>query len=119
VNYTVDADAVDSDLHAAVRVGRRLHGVQGTRGRPQHELRISLRALRVRRQSELQRPLLPLDERRPLGIPAGSALFIVWQQGRESFVPQGEFQFNRDFGQAIGAPATNVFLVKFSKWLDL
>jgi len=49
----------------------------------------------------------------------GSALFVVWQQGREGFLPQGDFGFNRDFAGAIGAPATNLFLIKISRWLNL
>ena len=49
----------------------------------------------------------------------GSALFVVWQQGREGFLPQGDFGFNRDFASALGAPATNLFLIKISRWLNL
>jgi hypothetical protein len=49
---------------------------------------------------------------------AGSALFVVWQQGREENVPLGSFRFGRDFRGVFGAPASNVFLVKFSYWLN-
>jgi hypothetical protein len=48
----------------------------------------------------------------------GSALFVVWQQGRDDFVPRGDFRFGRDFGGVFDAPATNVFLVKISRWLN-
>ena len=48
----------------------------------------------------------------------GSALFIVWQQGREENAEQGEFRFGRDLRGAFNAPATNVFLVKLSRWLN-
>jgi Domain of unknown function (DUF5916)/Carbohydrate family 9 binding domain-like len=48
----------------------------------------------------------------------GSTLFVVWQQGREENVPLGSFRFGRDFGGVFGAPASNVFLVKFSYWLN-
>jgi hypothetical protein len=48
----------------------------------------------------------------------GSALFVVWQQGREDTTSQGHFEYNRDFGRALTAPGTNVFLVKFSRWLN-
>jgi uncharacterized protein DUF5916/cellulose/xylan binding protein with CBM9 domain len=48
----------------------------------------------------------------------GSALFVVWQQGREETGSQGDFKFDRDFTGAFHAPATNVFLVKFSRWLN-
>jgi Domain of unknown function (DUF5916)/Carbohydrate family 9 binding domain-like len=48
----------------------------------------------------------------------GSALFVVWQQGRELVTSQADFRFGRDFGDAFGAPATNMFLVKISRWLN-
>ena len=49
----------------------------------------------------------------------GSAMFIVWQQGREGFVPQGDFHFDRDFGQALTGAATNLFLIKISRWFNI
>jgi hypothetical protein len=49
----------------------------------------------------------------------GSALFVVWQQGRQDSLSHGDFQFGRDFGGAFSAPAHNVFLVKFSYWLNM
>jgi hypothetical protein len=48
----------------------------------------------------------------------GSALFIVWQQGREERTANGDFRFGRDFGDIFGSPANNVFLVKLSYWLN-
>jgi hypothetical protein len=48
----------------------------------------------------------------------GSALYVVWQQGRETVHEQRRFDFNRDFGDVFGIPASNVFLVKFSYWLN-
>ena len=48
----------------------------------------------------------------------GSALFVVWQQGREEDASQGDFRFGRDLSGAFSAPATNVFLVKISRWLN-
>lgn len=48
----------------------------------------------------------------------GSALFVVWQQGRDSFGSLGDFQFGRNFGDLFEAPSTNTFLVKFSRWLN-
>jgi len=48
----------------------------------------------------------------------GSAIFVVWQQGRDDVSPLGEFQFGRDFGDLFEAPSTNTFLVKFSRWLN-
>jgi uncharacterized protein DUF5916/cellulose/xylan binding protein with CBM9 domain len=48
----------------------------------------------------------------------GSALFVVWQQGRQDTLDTGQFKFGRDFGGIFGAPSTNVFLVKWSYWLN-
>jgi hypothetical protein len=48
----------------------------------------------------------------------GSALFVVWQQGREALLDSGRFAFGRDFGGAFSAPARNVFLVKWSYWIN-
>jgi len=49
----------------------------------------------------------------------GSALFVVWQQGREDELSHGDFRFGRDFGGVFSAPAHNVFLVKLSYWLNM
>lgn len=49
----------------------------------------------------------------------GSALYVVWQQGREGSTDRGRFDFNRDFGDVFGLPGSNVFLVKFSYWLNM
>lgn len=49
----------------------------------------------------------------------GSALYIVWQQVREDSVSTGAFRFQPDLNDLFGLPATNVFLVKFSYWLNL
>jgi hypothetical protein len=49
----------------------------------------------------------------------GSALFVVWQQGREDVQPYGSFRFGRDVGGVFDAPARNVFLVKWSYWFNL
>jgi hypothetical protein len=48
----------------------------------------------------------------------GSALFVVWQQGREDVLDYGRFEFGRDFGGTFAAPARNVFLVKMSYWIN-
>lgn len=48
----------------------------------------------------------------------GSALFIVWQQGREDFVNDGRFAFGSNVNDLFATPATNTFLVKFSRWLN-
>jgi hypothetical protein len=48
----------------------------------------------------------------------GSALFVVWQQGREGVLDAGQFQFGRDFRGVFGAPSRNTFLVKWSYWIN-
>ncbi|MFL5638004.1 MAG: hypothetical protein ACJ78M_01400, partial [Gemmatimonadaceae bacterium] len=46
----------------------------------------------------------------------GSALFFVWQQQREDFLPfEGDFRTGRETRQIFGRPS-NVFLVKATYW---
>ena len=49
----------------------------------------------------------------------GSQLFLVWQQGKSDDQEYGDFRFGRDFGGVFSAPSHNVFLVKFSYWLNM
>jgi hypothetical protein len=49
----------------------------------------------------------------------GSTLFLVFQQGKSDGRNFGDFQFGRDFGGVFSAPSHNVFLVKFSYWLNM
>lgn len=46
----------------------------------------------------------------------GSTLFFVWQQQRNGFDPNGQFNFGRDFRGVFDPEPTNVFLVKLSYW---
>jgi hypothetical protein len=48
----------------------------------------------------------------------GSTLFVVWQQGREDSVEEGDFRFGRDMGHVFSAPARNVFLIKLAYWIN-
>ena len=48
----------------------------------------------------------------------GSAIFVVWQQGRENFVNDGRFQFGPNLNDLFATPSTNMFLVKFTRWLN-
>ena len=48
----------------------------------------------------------------------GSTLFIVWQQGRDDSGSFGTFRYSRDFHDMFATPATNAFVVKFSRWLN-
>ncbi|MDT0630726.1 DUF5916 domain-containing protein [Rubrivirga sp. S365] len=47
----------------------------------------------------------------------GSALFLVWQQQRSGFEPDGALRFGRDVGGVFSDPVANVFLLKLSYWL--
>jgi len=49
----------------------------------------------------------------------GSALFLVWQAGKQGYENVGDFRFGRDFSGVFSAPSHNVFLVKFSYWLNM
>jgi hypothetical protein len=49
----------------------------------------------------------------------GSALYVVWQQVREDSASVGSLRFRHDIRDMFGLPPTNVFLVKFSYWLNL
>ena len=49
----------------------------------------------------------------------GSQLFIVWQQNKSDSREYGDFSFGRDFSGVFQAPSNNVFLVKFSYWLNM
>jgi hypothetical protein len=52
----------------------------------------------------------------------GSALFVVWSQGRSNFEPDGRFRLGRDFGRLFDggrSPSTNVLLIKMNYWLNL
>jgi hypothetical protein len=48
----------------------------------------------------------------------GSALFVVWQQGREGFRQDSSFRFGRDYGDIFATPSSNTVLVKLSYWLN-
>jgi hypothetical protein len=49
----------------------------------------------------------------------GSSLFLVWQQGKSETQEYGDFHFSRDLGGVFSAPSHNVFLIKFSYWLNM
>ena len=48
----------------------------------------------------------------------GSTLFVVWQQGREQFLPDGTFSFGRDYRDVFKTPSTNTVLVKLAYWFN-
>jgi hypothetical protein len=49
----------------------------------------------------------------------GSAMYVVWSQGRTSSVDKWDDSISHSFDQLWATPASNVFLVKFSYWLSL
>ncbi len=49
----------------------------------------------------------------------GSALFLVWQQGREETAPIGDFEFSRDWRALFDVDPENVIAVKATYWLAL
>lgn len=49
----------------------------------------------------------------------GSIFYLVWSQDRTNFDNPGEFNFGRDFDNLLGAETNDIFLAKFSYWLDL
>jgi len=49
----------------------------------------------------------------------GSSLYVVWSQGRTSFVDQWREALGDNLDALRAAPSTNVFLVKFSYWFSL
>jgi uncharacterized protein DUF5916/cellulose/xylan binding protein with CBM9 domain len=48
----------------------------------------------------------------------GSVLFVVWSQGRDQFSRSGNFDFSGDLGTLFSSPSDNVFMVKFTYWLN-
>jgi hypothetical protein len=49
----------------------------------------------------------------------GSALFLVWSQGRDGFEANGSFALGRDARRLFGATPTNTLMVKLSYWIGL
>ena len=48
----------------------------------------------------------------------GSALFVVWQQGREGLSQRGGYNFGRDMGDLFATPASSTLLVKLAYWFN-
>ena len=47
----------------------------------------------------------------------GSVLFLVWQQSRFGFIPQGDFDPGRDASDLWAATPVNVFVIKATYWI--
>ena len=48
----------------------------------------------------------------------GSAMYLVWTEGRQDLAHPGEFAFRRDFGSTFGAPADDVLMFKIAYWFQ-
>jgi hypothetical protein len=50
----------------------------------------------------------------------GSALFVVFNQGRQERLEgeRGQFDFGRDFGGVFDTPGRNAFIVKYTRWFN-
>jgi len=49
----------------------------------------------------------------------GSVFYFAWTNSRTNFDDPGEFSFKNDFKNLINTEADNIFLVKFSYWIDI
>ncbi|MFQ5677736.1 MAG: DUF5916 domain-containing protein, partial [bacterium] len=49
----------------------------------------------------------------------GSTLFLVWTQERTGDDSRGEFSFRNDIDRLFETEATNIFLIKVSRWFSL
>jgi hypothetical protein len=49
----------------------------------------------------------------------GSAIYVAWQQTRESFGPESDFRFGRDQRLLFEAPPDNILVVKATYWLSM
>ena len=49
----------------------------------------------------------------------GSALFLVWNQGRGDYAHQGRFRYFQDLSDLFGTHPRDVFLIKISYLFDL
>ena len=47
----------------------------------------------------------------------GSALFLVWSQGRNHYAQTGDFSFRDNLDTLLGEPGQDVFMLKLSYWL--
>ncbi len=48
----------------------------------------------------------------------GSAMYLVWTEGRQDLAHPGEFAFRRDFGRTFAAPANDGLMFKIAYWFQ-
>ena len=49
----------------------------------------------------------------------GSTFYLVWSHDRANYENPGEFNFRRDLNDLLDAETNDIFLAKFSYWLDI
>jgi hypothetical protein len=49
----------------------------------------------------------------------GSVFFFAWTNSRTNFEDPGEFSFKNDFKNLVNSESDDIFLVKFSYWIDI
>ena len=49
----------------------------------------------------------------------GSVFYFAWTNSRMNFENPGEFNFKNDFSNLVNSESDNIFLVKFSYWIDI
>ena len=49
----------------------------------------------------------------------GSIFYLVWSHDRTNFNNPGDFDLSRDFNNLLNSEANNIFLAKFTYWLDI
>jgi hypothetical protein len=49
----------------------------------------------------------------------GSVVYFVWTQTRSDYEDIGNFRFGRSFNRLLDAEADNIFMVKFTYWLNM
>jgi hypothetical protein len=49
----------------------------------------------------------------------GSIFYLVWSQDRDNYDHPGDFKFKRDFENLLSSKTNDIFLAKFSYWLDI
>jgi hypothetical protein len=118
VNYTITPN-LSVQVYAAPFVSagdydRFKHLVE----RPRRALRGPLRADVVRRQPDFNYRSFRTTNVLRWEYKPGSALFVVWQQGRERRARRGTLPFGPDFRGVFGAPRATRFLVKWSYWIN-
>ena len=47
----------------------------------------------------------------------GSAIFLVWSQGRDHYDQTGDFSLGNNVGALLGEPSQDVFMIKASYWI--